>query len=185
MQSFANLFTGQIVRLVAVKDTDIKEARARWSNDAEFLRLSMLEPARPRPVTDFDKKEERNDPKYEFGIKVIADDKPIGYAGLEINWNHQAAWAYWAIGEPEYRHQQYLEDALRLLVSYAFRELGIYRVEIGLIAYNTQAIEAGKAVGFVHEQTDRAAVYRDGERFDQVRFGLLRPEWEQRTQPNQ
>ncbi len=176
-----DLFTGKLVKLAA-QGADLKEAMARWSNDAEYLRLLDTGAARPRPVEYFtpDEKDKHEDePAFKFAIRTLADDKLIGECDLYPTWNHQNAWVGIGIGEPAYRSKGYGTDAMRLLVAYGFRELGLYKVTLGLFAYNTRALRCYEKVGFVREQLKRQAYFRDGQRYDEITMGILRPDWEQ------
>ncbi len=176
-----DLFSGRLVRLTAPRPED-KDLMAKWSQDAEYLRLLNYDPARPRPAEFFvpDKEEEkkREDREFEFRIRTLADDKLIGFVELDVAWNHQTAWVGIGIGDADYRSKGYGSDALRVAVSYAFRELGLYRVSLGVFAYNQRAIRAYEKVGFVHEGALRGALYRDGQHWDNLFMGILRPEWE-------
>lgn len=181
--TLGNLFTGQLVRLGATKADD-KEAFARWSNDAEYLRQLNFDPAIPRaPEFWNDKDKEKDDPHdYKFGIRTLADDKLIGLTGLGVSWNHQSAWFWIGIGEADYRSKGYGTDATRLTIAYAFRELGLYRVQLGVFSYNVRAKRVYEKVGFVTEGVQRSALYRDGQRHDVIGMGILRPEWEAQQQ---
>jgi RimJ/RimL family protein N-acetyltransferase len=177
-----HLFTGTLVRLTAPQPDD-KEALARWSNDAEYLRQLDGSPARPRAASHFDKDEKEKDRtkdwfEYHFRVRTLADDKLIGFVALEIGWNHQNAFLGIGIGEPEYRGKGYGSDALRVAISYAFRELNMYRVGLDVFSYNTRAIRAYEKAGFVREAVQRSAIYRDGQRHDVIFMSVLRPEWE-------
>jgi len=169
------LFTGQLIRLSAY-GTAVKEAQARWSEDAEYQRLLASDVAAPRPPAFFD--EEDEDENYAFAIRTLDDDKLIGECNLWPMWNHQNAWLAIGIGEPDYRGKGYGTDAMRVLIGYGFRELGLYRITLSVFSYNTRAIRSYEKVGFVREQVQRAALFRDGERYDMYIMGLLRPEWE-------
>ena len=72
----------------------------------------------------------------------------------------------------------YGSDALRLGINYSFRELNLYKVQLGVFSYNTRAIRTYEKIGFVREAVQRAMLYRDGQRFDMIEMGILRPEWE-------
>jgi RimJ/RimL family protein N-acetyltransferase len=180
-----DLFTGKLVRLTAAQPDD-KEAMSRWTHDAEYLRQLDSDAARPRPVEFFaedkDKARERESRNFDFRVRTLADDKLIGFTELGLDWPNQVAWIGIGIGEPEYRSKGYGSDALRLTVSYAFRELGVYRVSLGVFSYNQRAIRAYEKAGFVHEGLLRAALYRDGQRYDHLFMGILRPEWEAQRQ---
>lgn len=183
-----DLFVGKLIRLTAPRPED-KDVMARWSHDAEYLRQLDADAARPRPVDYFtddkDKDKDRESRSFEFRIRTLADDKLIGFTGLHVEWSNQMAWVGIGIGEPEYRGKGYGTDAMRVVVGYAFRELGLYRVSLSVFSYNPRAIRAYEKVGFVHEGAMRAALYRDGQRHDMLLMGILRPEWEEQQQAMQ
>jgi RimJ/RimL family protein N-acetyltransferase len=185
--SIGSLYTGQLVRLGAFKPED-KDAFSRWSHDSEYLRMLHFEPATPRPPAFFEEQEKKDDDNQrgvKFVIRTLADDKPIGFTGLWLNWNHQNAWFYIGIGEADYRGKGYGTDATKLVIGYAFRELGMFRVSLGVFGYNTRAIRAYEKAGFTHEGTQREALYREGKRWDLHQMGILRPEWEAIMQAEQ
>lgn len=174
------LFRGKLVRLAAGQENDY-EAFARWTENDEYMRLMDTAATRPMSkaeVEDFEKNN-RNPNEYSFRIRTLAEDKLIGYTGLEVNWSNQHAFLAIGIGEPEYWGKGYGGDALQLILRYGFDELGLYVISLNVISYNTRAIRAYEKVGFVHEGTQREVVYRDGKRWDMVYYGLLRREWEQ------
>ncbi len=178
-----DLFSGTLVRLTAPRPED-KETMARWTEDADYLRHLDASPARPRPVSYYDdskdKDKDRNKEwfEYPFRIRTLAEDKLIGFVELEVGWNNQVAWLGIGIGEPDFRDKGYGTDAIRTAVGYAFRELNVYRVGLNVFSYNARAIRCYEKVGFVREVAQRSALYRDGQRFDLIFMGLLRPEWE-------
>ncbi len=175
--SSSDLFTGQLLRLAAPLPED-RTASAAWSTDSEFLRLLDSSPARPRRPDFFtllDRKEEWR--IFDFALRTLAEDKLIGFLELEVDWPNQASMVGIGIGEREYRGKGYGPDALRLLLGYAFRELNLYRVGLNVFSYNTRAIRAYEKVGFVREGTLRAALFRDGQRYDILYMSVLRPDW--------
>src|SRR5579859_6350552 len=180
--TLGDLFTGQLVRLTA-KIPDDNKLIAKWSNDAEYLRLLNDNPAMPQSITALEKEDEEDKKRagsgknYEFMFHTIAEDKAIGFGGLWVNWNHQNGWIGIGIGEPDYRGKGYGTDAMRLLVNYGFRELGLYRVQLGVLSNNPRAIRCYEKVGFVREVVQRAEIYRDGQRWDTYIMGILRREW--------
>jgi RimJ/RimL family protein N-acetyltransferase len=177
--TLGTLYTGSLVRLAAV-GLEFKEARARWSNDAELMRLWSDDPAVPRSAESYEADDDRHDDgkRFEFAIRTIADDNLIGACGLWPEWNHQSAWLGIGIGESEYRGKGYGTDAMRVLVRYGFQELGLYRIQLNVLANNPRAIRSYEKVGFVREVVQRAADYRDSVRHDIYTMGLLRTDWE-------
>jgi len=184
LPALENLFTGKLVRLTAATKAD-RPTFIAWRDDAEYLRQLDGGPAVPAPRESYEREpasdarphENRNE--FEFAIRTLADDTLIGIGGLDAwNSNHPDCWAWIGIGNPNYRGKGYGTDAMRLLVGYAFRELNMHRVTLSVFSYNLRAMRSYEKVGFVHEVTQRAALYRDGQRYDQHMMGLLRPDWE-------
>jgi RimJ/RimL family protein N-acetyltransferase len=176
-----DLFVGKLVRLSAFK-ADAKDAYARWSQDAEYSRLLTFNAARPRTPESFaDVEKEHKDDAWRhfvFAICTLADDKMIGYTELEMTWVHQHAWIAIGMGDPDYRNKGYGTDAFRLTVNYGFRELGLYKISLGVFDYNPRARHVYEKCGFVMEGTQRSLLYRDGQYYDLHLLGITRPKWE-------
>ncbi len=64
-------------------------------------------------------------------------------------------------------------DAIRTLMRHAFGKLGLHRLSLRVIAYNTRAIRCYAACGFVVEGREREAALVGGERYDDVMMGVL------------
>jgi RimJ/RimL family protein N-acetyltransferase len=182
----ADLFVGKLVRLSAPRPEDY-EKLATWSHDPEYLRQLDFNAARPRSTNYFtpsDKDKEREEIReqrsFEFYLRTIAEDKFIGFVELWVMWNHQNAWIGIGVGDPEYRGKGYGTEAMSLALGYAFRELNLYRVQLGVFGYNKRAIRSYEKNGFVHEGAQRSLLYRDGQRHDVLLMGILRSEWEAR-----
>ncbi len=68
-------------------------------------------------------------------------------------------------------------EATRLMVGYGFEELGLYRIELNVFAFNPRAQRAYEKAGFVVEGIRRQALKWDGERYDDIQMAILAPEW--------
>ena len=66
---------------------------------------------------------------------------------------------------------------MKMVARYAFEELGLYRINLNVFAYNTRAIKSYEKVGYVVEGKTREAVHRDGKRWDVIFMGLLREDF--------
>jgi len=98
----------------------------------------------------------------------------IGFVGLfQVAWPAGAARCAIGIGEAEYRGRGYGTEALRLLLRYAFAELGLHRVGLTVFEYNRRAISSYEKAGFQIEGREREAMLRDGRRWDIVHMGVL------------
>lgn len=179
-----DLFRGQLVRLTA-EDPEVRgRLNARWERDSEFHRLADSEPARLASEKSykesFEKLIEKPIPpnRYPFMIRVLSDDKIIGFLGLWVDLFHADAFVGIAIGEREYWGRGYGTDAMRLGLQYAFHELNLRRVTLALHAYNTRAQRSYEKAGFRLEGRTRQDALHESQHTDTLWMGILREEWE-------
>ncbi len=71
---------------------------------------------------------------------------------------------------------------MRLLLTFAFDELNLHRVQLTVFSYNRPAIALYEKLGFQREGTFREFLQRDGRRHDMFLYGLLRREWQAREE---
>jgi RimJ/RimL family protein N-acetyltransferase len=173
-----SLFIGERLRLAPAMPEDAA-IMARWSLDSEYLRMVDDDPA--RPMTPDDAGRGGSD----FRLRTLAENRLIGFVALFSVTRFQTAMMAIGIGEMEYRGKGYGNEALRLLLSYGFREMNLYRIGLNVFEYNTAAIKAYERVGFVLEGTRRKSIRRDGERYDELQYGILYDEWAARYWNNQ
>jgi RimJ/RimL family protein N-acetyltransferase len=183
---FAPLFTGRLVRLAAATPED-QEAMAAWSLDDTYLRMLDDDPIRPQNAASY---QYASNPDGQgsvyFHLRTLSDDTFIGFVVLfSIKGASQTCDMAIGIGNPEYRGKGYGQDALRLILNYAFSELNLYRVGLTVMSYNAAAIKSYERAGFVLEGAKRQMVYREGKRHDLLVYGILRDEWaEKRETPS-
>jgi RimJ/RimL family protein N-acetyltransferase len=177
-----SLFEGILVRLGAWgKTTELQEAMGRWTHDAFFTRSYNYGISRVWSAGQIERyinRESENEREIRFAIRTRDSDKLIGECSIEPQWNHHSGWVAIGIGEADYRGKGYGTDAMRLLVSYGFRELGLHRIGLGVFGNNIGAIRSYEKSGFRQEVVMREALYRDGVRQNEITMGILRREWE-------
>ena len=71
----------------------------------------------------------------------------------------------------------YGTDAMRLIVGFGFREVGLHRIQLGVYSFNPRAIAAYRKAGFIEEGRRREAIYHDGHWYDNVQMSILEHEW--------
>jgi RimJ/RimL family protein N-acetyltransferase len=64
-------------------------------------------------------------------------------------------------------------EAMRLVAAYAFDTIGLHRLVVRVLSFNTRAIAAYEKVGFQIEGTLREAAFISGEYHDDLIMGLL------------
>jgi RimJ/RimL family protein N-acetyltransferase len=178
-----DIFTGKLVRLSAFDPEEVSKAFTRWNLNSEYARLLSSSPHRLQSAKSTAKwmekeVEEMSLDNYYFSIRTLEDDKLIGELGLEIdNWNGRDAFIGLGIGETEYWGKGYGTDVMNVLLRFAFTEINLRRVTLGVFEYNPRAIRSYEKAGFRHEGRMRRLLNREGRRWDNLFMGILREEW--------
>ena len=179
------LFEAQDVRLGPIDLETHPAVESRWTHDAEFMRLMELKPSpllSPAMVKKqyeaIEKEMEEQKNLFYFTIRAREDDRLIGKALIEyVDWSNGNGYIRLGIGEAESRRKGCGSQALMLLLQYAFCELNLIRVTAVVPAYNEGALRLFQKFGFVEETRRPRALYRDGQFWDVIGFGLLGSEW--------
>ncbi len=180
------LFEEKDVRFGPIDHETHPDIEAKWTHDAEFMRLMELKPVRPlspavvkKQYEAIEKEMEEEKNLFYFTIRAREDDRFLGKALVEwIDWANGNGFIRLGIGAPEDRRKGYGSQALTMLLRYSFGELNLYRVTAVVPAYNEGAIRLFQKFGFMEEVRRRKAIQRDGEFWDLVSFGLLNAEWQ-------
>ncbi|WP_025025916.1 GNAT family N-acetyltransferase [Caldalkalibacillus mannanilyticus] len=176
----SQLFHGKYVRLAPFYPNDTVII-AKWHEDAEYLRMVDTDIAVLKSIesfNDFSRSQEGSNTNICFGLRSLTDDKLIGFVALlGIEWNNRACILAIGIGDRNNQNKGYGSDALQLILKYAFHELNLFRVGLDVTEYNKQAMRAYEKVGFKVEGSMRAAVLRDGNKYDRIIMGILYDEW--------
>ncbi len=178
-----NLLQGTLVRLTVEDPQVLAEAIALWDRDSEFRRLLDSAPANQfsvKKLTEWIQRDQEKDPPtfYYFAIRSLADDRIIGFTGLEGTlYPHGEAFVGIGIGGREWWGKGYGTDAMKVILRYAFQELNLRRVALDTFEYNPRAVRSYEKAGFVYEGRARGYLYREGRRWDLIFMGILREEW--------
>lgn len=71
----------------------------------------------------------------------------------------------------------YGTEAILLLLDHAFSTMGMHRVDLRVLAYNTRAIRAYEKCGFVREGVERESALVDGVWHDDIIMSILAHEY--------
>jgi RimJ/RimL family protein N-acetyltransferase len=113
---------------------------------------------------------------------VEYDGHCIGSAGLRVDADQHCATYTVGLFVAGLRGQGLGSETTRLVLSWAFGELGAHRVELQVLASNARAVNCYLACGFRQEGTRREAeLYPDGWK-DFIVMGLLQSEYASRPQ---
>ncbi|HEY5884859.1 MAG TPA: GNAT family protein [Pyrinomonadaceae bacterium] len=113
-----------------------------------------------------------------WGVAELETDKVIGTVTLfNLNLDNKRAEIGYAMNH-NYWRKGYVTEALDALLSYAFDELQLHRLEADVDPRNVGSIRTLEKMGFQREGLLRERWQVNGEIQDAVFYGLLRPEWE-------
>ena len=120
---------------------------------------------------------EKNNLPAGYGIIVKGTDKVIG----SVDFNHRHEDDVLEIGyilHPDYWGHGYFPEAASTLIDLAFKEHGLHKIELTCFGYNVQSQRVAEKLGFTLEARIRDRKDAQGNRCDDLRYGLLRSEWE-------
>lgn len=113
-----------------------------------------------------------------WGVAELQTNQIIGTVTLfNLNFDNKRAEVGYGL-DPAYWRKGYVTEALDALLSYAFEELQLHRLEADVDPRNVGSIRTLEKMGFQREGLMRERWQVNGEIQDAVFYGLLRPEWE-------
>ncbi len=176
-----NLLHGPTVLLTPWETADV-DVMSAWQDDVNGMRKHLSSPVSTRSREELLSllQRLRDDANtFAFAIRLNDDTRRIvGEISLDgIQWTHRVTGLGVSIGTPRDRGQGYGSAAIELALEYAFEELNLHRVQLGVFSYNSRAIALYERLGFNHEGAQREWGRRDGAWFDLVNLGLLEHEW--------
>lgn len=151
----------------------------RWANDYDVRRTAT---AGLKPVT-LDAQEAwydatvRDESQVQFLIYERATWRPIGRAGLHVDYMLRNAVFDIVIGEKECWGRGYGTEATALVLDHAFTGLGLHTVMLQVDEYNAAGIAAYEKAGFKHAGRRREAHRLGGRAFDVIYMDCLASEF--------
>jgi RimJ/RimL family protein N-acetyltransferase len=108
-------------------------------------------------------------------VECRADGMPIGSTGLQQidHRNRNCMWGIW-IGPPERWGHGFGTETCRLAVAYAFNQLGMEKVTLGVYEGNDRARRAYEKAGFSREGIFRRHLWLDGRFVDIEMMAVFR-----------
>jgi RimJ/RimL family protein N-acetyltransferase len=184
-----SILVGERVRLRGVRDDDLPTL-ARWEMDpGRLITLSnWVAPPSEAAAKERIAKRSAND-KDDLGFAVeTLDDPPVLVGRIWLSAagarpKDRCAAVGIALGR-EYIGRGYGTDAMRVIVGYGFREMGLHRIQLGVVSFNSAGIRAYEKAGFVEEGRHRESVLHDGRWYDTVLMSILDHEWAARGSPS-
>jgi len=178
-----DLLRGKLVRFTAEEPETRAKVEVHWQRDSEFHRLMddspMMFVSQKKLKETFEKQIEKGFQarRYSFAVRTLEDDKLIGFLAIWLHPVHAEGWVGLGIGDRELWGKGYGTDMMKLCLQYAFTELNLRRMSLGLMEYNPRALRSYEKAGFRLEGRTRGDICRDGKHHDSLWMGILREEW--------
>ena len=181
-----SILAGERVRLRGVRDDDLP-VLATWEMDAgRMATLSnwVAPPSQAGAKERIAKWTANQEDDLGFAIETL-EDPPVLVGSLGL-WGarpkDRCATLGIALGR-DYIGRGYGTDAVRVIVGYGFREMGLHRIQLIVAPFNPAGIRAYQKAGFVEEGRHRESVWHDGRWYDEVLMSILDHEWAARLPP--
>ncbi len=169
---------GDRLSLTALAPRDI-EAVAPFFADTEALYYYLPDLLLPRTHAQLQAMlDEWNDGKRNFVFACRYQEETIGLVTLsDLDAAMGNAEAGIMLAGRAWQGRGFAAEAMRLLLGYAFGELGLHRVYARVAAENTPSLSLFRRLGFQEEGRLREAMRRGGRFVDLILFGLLEGEY--------
>jgi RimJ/RimL family protein N-acetyltransferase len=175
-----SILSGERVRLRGVRDDDLP-VLAKWEMDPGRMATQsnwVIPPSEAAARERISGWSANQKDDVGFAIETL-DDPPalIGNLGLwGVRPKDRCATLGIALSR-EHIGRGYGSDAMRVIVDYGFREMGLHRIQLSVAPFNPAGIRAYEKAGFVEEGRYRESVLHDGRWYDEVMMSILDHEW--------
>lgn len=117
----------------------------------------------------------KNRKSFYFALERIEDDEFLGTLGVhDIDWLSKSARIGITIHSPENWGKGYGTEAMKILISFAWKDLNLRRLELDVHAFNKRAIRVYEKMGFSQFGTAHGRFFIDGEYVDTILMELFR-----------
>ena len=169
------------VYLRALEPEDYKTS-VKWRNDDEIW--SMLGGRKYFVSSAYEQKWVADAIQNSKEVRLAVCDKETNrYIGnvylTDIDYVNRTAASHVLIGEREFWGKGLATEAYRLLLAYAFNELGLHRIEAKVLESNVASRKMHAKCGYVEEGIRRAAIFKNGAFQNQVILAVLREEYDE------
>ena len=174
------MFEGQLIRLRALEPSDAERAY-QWINDREVTQYLMTRYpwsliAERQFLEESARKNSFEEARFAIETK---EGVHIGMCGLHRGRpEDRNAELGIMIGEKSFWSSGYGTDAMLTLLRFAFEQMNLHKVALGVFEFNERALAVYRKCGFVEEGRFREDYFQDGRYWDIVRMSVLRREWE-------
>jgi RimJ/RimL family protein N-acetyltransferase len=173
------MIRGNFVFLTAVERSDLIMLK-EWRNNPDFRKnfREYRELNNENQEIWYEKTVINDKNTIMFSIRDIKNNELIGCCGLcYINWVHRYADLSFYIGKDNsYVDEKYAQDAIDILIKYAFGELGLNKIWTEIYEFDSKKINFLQKRGFKKDGQLRENYFYDGRWWDSIIFSILSKE---------
>lgn len=160
---------GKRVYLRELTPKNASKEYCAWLNDSEVNKYLETRKCNIPELKRYIQKQLDDPNSFFVGIFDKKNNKHIGNIKLEpIDWKNKKAVFGILIGNKDYWGKGIGTEATKLIVDYAFKDMNLNEIELGVISENKAAIKVYEKVGFKVIDIKKNAVNHDGVLFDDV-----------------
>jgi RimJ/RimL family protein N-acetyltransferase len=174
---------GNRIYLRNLAETDATQEYCDWLNDPEVNRYLETKKASVEELKQYiiDKNNSQN--CLFLGI-FLKDGKHIGNLKLEpIDFKNEKGTLGILIGDKEYWGKGLGTEAVKLLVSWAFNNLKLEEVNLGVISENKAAIRVYEKAGFLIDKIEKKSIKHGNKLNDKIVMSIKRRETQALAEP--
>lgn len=152
----------------------------RWINDPEVrIFVTAFLPQTMSQEEEFIKKANDNN-NVVLGIEEKETGEFIGVMGLhDISWVNRTATTGAIIGVKEKRGIGLGTDAKMALLRYAFKDLGLRKINSSVISFNERSRRYSEKCGYRFEGVKKKQFFKNGEYADEILLAVFAEDWDQ------
>lgn len=172
---------GKVVTLRAIELADL-ELLSCWSNSPEIWRNlgGWHFPYSQLSTETYIKNIDNNSMNYQNFAIEVENEGLIGTTNLtHIDWKNRNCSNGIMLGDIGSRGKGYALDTIITIMRYAFKELGMHRLDAEIISLNQRSVNFyTKKCGWKIEGKKQDWFYRDGQYFDKIIIGITHEQYD-------
>lgn len=144
---------GERIYLRELEVEDVSKEYCNWLNDPETNKYLETKRATIRGLKEYVRQKKENKNCLFLGIFLKGSNKHIGNIKFEtIDWSKKTTGVGIMIGDKGYINKGIGTETMKIVTEYVFRELGLEKINLGVVSNNKGAIRCYKKIGFEIEE---------------------------------
>ena len=163
------IIEGERVYIRELTENDATERYCKWLNDPVVNKYLETREATIEDLKEYIKSRKKSPNCLFFGIFLKENNKHIGNVKLEpIDFEKKISDFGMMIGEKEYWGKGIGTEVTQLVINYAFNELNLKKIRLGVIPENIPARKVYEKVGFKVTKIEKNKIRHGDKLFDHM-----------------